>query len=187
MIAVIDCGSKKVPYIVQAISPISEVKTFDPFDFHPKEYPQLSGVVISGAPILITEINLQPYLSAFEWIKSTQIPVLGICFGHQIIGLLHGANGAKMMEDRDWREVEFFEAHMLNDNLPKVTQMMQDHCEAISIPSDFRLIASSDVCVNEAMTHKSKSLFGVQFHPEVSNQQGTQLIQNFIQHCLKHA
>ena len=62
-----------------------------------------------------------------------------------------------MREDRSWQEVEFFNGASLISRLPKVLQMMEDHCEVISIPSGFELLASSDVCVNEAMAHKTKT------------------------------
>ena len=63
--------------------------------------------------------------------------------------------------------------------------MIEDHCESISIPNGFKLIASSDVCVNEAMQHHSELIFGVQFHPEVSGNHGRILFENFIKLCEK--
>jgi GMP synthase (glutamine-hydrolysing) len=64
--------------------------------------------------------------------------------------------------------------------------MMEDHCESISLPKGFKLLAVSDACVNEAMCHASKPWMGVQFHPEVSGNQGTLLIENFVNLCLKN-
>ncbi len=185
MIAIIDCGSSKVPYIEECIDTEMDFVTFQWDQIDLEKLNSCKGVVISGAPKLVTEIDLSPYLKAFSWIKETQLPVLGICFGHQIIGLLHGANAGKMKEDRDWQEIEFYKDHPLINKLPKTLKMMEDHCEAISIPSGFELIAGSDACVNEGMEHKSKPLFGVQFHPEVSGNHGLVLLQNFISYCLK--
>jgi GMP synthase (glutamine-hydrolysing) len=56
---------------------------------------------------------------------------------------------------------------------------MEDHCESISVPPGFVLVASSDACVNEIMQHQTKPFFGVQFHPEVSGNHGSLLIENF--------
>ena len=64
--------------------------------------------------------------------------------------------------------------------------MMEDHCETISIPQGFELVASSDACVNEAMQHKERAIFGVQFHPEVSGNHGRILIENFIKVCQRN-
>lgn len=65
--------------------------------------------------------------------------------------------------------------------------MMEDHCETISIPANFKLIASSDACVNEAMEHTELPLFGIQFHPEVSGNHGRIVIENFVNFCLNRA
>ena len=85
-----------------------------------------------------------------------------------------------MKEDRDWQTIEIYEDCPLFDKLPIEIQMMEDHCEAISIPPGFELVASSDTCVNEAMQHRVKPIFGIQFHPEISGLQGGIVIDNFL-------
>lgn len=185
MILVIDCGSSKTKYIEQVVDDFIDVKPCRLMDFEEEVLQDVKGVIISGAPLLITEVNMEPYLEKMKWIKSTSLPVLGICFGHQLIGILHGAFGSKMREDRDWQVIEAFEDSPLFNRLPNEVEMMQDHCETISIPEHFLLIASSDACVNEVMQHKEKPLFGVQFHPEVSGNHGRILIENFVNLCLE--
>lgn len=185
MILVIDCGSSKTKYIEQIVDDFIDVKPCKLMDFTVNELQNINGVIISGAPLLITEINMEPYLEKLNWIKTTSLPVLGICFGHQVIGLLHGAFGSKMKEDRDWQIVEAFETSPLFNRLPDEIEMMEDHCETISIPENFKLIASSDACVNEVMQHNDKPIYGVQFHPEVSGNHGRIMIENFINVCLE--
>lgn len=185
MILVIDCGSSKTKYIEQIVDDFIDVKPCKLLDFEITELQNVKGVIISGAPLLITEINMEPYLEKLEWIKSTTLPVLGICFGHQVIGLIHGAFGSKMKEDRDWQIVEAFETSPLFNRLPDEIEMMEDHCETISIPENFKHIASSDACVNEVMQHNEKPLYGVQFHPEVSGNHGKIMIENFVNICLE--
>jgi len=90
-----------------------------------------------------------------------------------------------MREDRDLQEIEFLHKDPLFARMPSVTQMMEDHCEAISIPPNFTLMAISDACVNEGMKHNEKNLYGVQFHPEVSGNMGSVLIENFTRICEK--
>ena len=160
-----------------------DFKTIPFLDFTLSDCTDCAGVIISGAPLLITEMDMSPYLAKMAWIKEIEIPVLGICFGHQIIGLSHGAFGSVMREDRDWQEIEFLEKEMLFSRMPQVVEMMEDHCESISVPPQFKLLAISDACVNEAMRHESKNIFGVQFHPEVSGNMGRVLIENFIHIC----
>lgn len=180
MILILNCGSSKTPYIEDLVDEFSDYKTVPILDFKMEDLEAVKGVIISGAPLLITEQNIVPYLEKIAWIKTTSIPVLGICFGHQLIGLTFGAFGSRMREDRDWQTIEVYEDCPLFDKLPTEFEMMEDHCETISIPAGFQLVASSDTCVNEAMQHTSLPLYGVQFHPEVSGNLGRIVIENFI-------
>ena len=91
-----------------------------------------------------------------------------------------------MREDRDVQLIEVFEDSLLFDKLPTEFEMLEDHCETISIPQHFKLVASSDACVNEAMEHQSLPIFGVQFHPEVSGNYGRIIFDNFIKIALNH-
>ncbi len=186
MILIIDCGSQKTPFIEEAVDLQMDFETVGLWDVTKAQTEGKLGVIISGAPILITEIDYTKHLEQLAFLKELEIPVLGICFGHQVLGLLHGALPSRQKEDRDWQTIESLEEHALFDKLPTEFEMMEDHCESISVPKDFRLLAVSDACVNEAMCHTSKQLIGVQFHPEVSGNQGTLLIENFVNICILH-
>ncbi len=183
MILLIDFGSSKAPFISNAVDEFMDVTTVGFLDFTEDDLANVQGVILSGAPLLVTEIDMSTYIASMNWIKATELPVLGICFGHQLLGILHGAFASRMKADRDWQTIEAFEDSPLLDRLPDEFQMMEDHCETISIPQGFDLIASSDACVNEMMQHKTKPLFGVQFHPEVSGNHGRVLIENFVKVC----
>lgn len=183
MILIVDCGSKKTPYIEEIIDDFIDYKTKSILTLSEDDLNDVIGIVISGAPLLITEMDLIPYINKTNWIKTTNLPILGICFGHQLIGLHFGAYGSKIKEDRDLQIIGILEYTTIFDKLPDEFEMMEDHCETISIPADFNLIASSDACVNEAMQHKSKSIFGVQFHPEVSGNLGRVIFENFVKIC----
>jgi GMP synthase (glutamine-hydrolysing) len=185
MILIIDCGSNKTKYIEQIVDEFMDVVPAKLFDFEISQLENVKGVIISGAPLLVTEIDMTPYFEKLEWIKETSLPVLGICFGHQVMGMLHGAFPSKMKEDRDWQLIEAYTDCPLFNKLPNEVEMMEDHCETISIPENFELVASSDPCVNEVMQHIEKPLFGIQFHPEVSGNHGRIVLENFVNLCLK--
>lgn len=187
MITVIDCGSSKTPFIESCVDEFEDVQVVAMYDFDYSSFSSAQGFIISGAPILITEKDPAPFLALFSWLKETDKPVLGICFGHQILGLTYGALASRIREDRDWQIVEVLEDCPLFDKLPSEIELMEDHCEAISIPANFIHVAVSDACVNEAMMHQTKSLYGVQFHPEVSGNHGRVIIENFVHICQQQA
>ena len=180
MIAVINCGSSKTPLIAQHLEEYQDVQVIGLLDFSTEILNQFTGVVISGAPILLTEIDPAPYLQKLSWIKTYQKPILGICFGHQLIGLLHGARIAKMKEDRDFQEIEVLKDDLIFDRLPDIFEMQEDHCEAINLPNEFKLLASSSYSEVEVMKHLEKKIYGCQFHPEVSSIDGEKFIANFL-------
>lgn len=183
MILVIDCGSTKSPFILEAVDAVDDCRMISMIEFKLTDLEDVNGVIISGAPRLVTEIELDPILEIFNWIKEEKLPVLGICFGHQVIGLLYGAYPSRIKEDRDWQEIDCFQECPILDKLPPTIRMVEDHCEAISVPYGFSLVGSSDACVNEIMMHQSKPIFGVQFHPEVSGNHGAIIIENFVHLC----
>ena len=59
----------------------------------------------------------------------------------------------------------------------------EEHSESITLPEEFLLLAKSKTCDNEVMKHKTKSIYGTQFHPEVSDNNGKILFRNFLKLC----
>jgi GMP synthase (glutamine-hydrolysing) len=105
---------------------------------------------------------------------------LGICLGHQIIGLLYGAEiqAGKRIDKKE--RIEIIKENDLFKNIKNFSLFKQAHCESITLPTEFILLAKSKSCENEAMKHKNKKIYGVQFHPEVSEKNGRKLFDNFV-------
>ncbi len=179
-ILIIDCGSSKVPEIEKLVSHLKtpyetqkllDIESVDGF----------SGIIISGAPILLTQKDVGIYLEKAKIVFSNpKLPVLGICFGHQLMGMHHGSSISLCTESRTWEEINFSTPFTLNTSSAATIRFFEDHCECIDLPEQFTLIASSGTCTVETMQHNINPWFGVQFHPEVSGPQGQELIANFI-------
>lgn len=185
MIVIIDCGSSKTPYIEDMVYEFMDTRVVSLFEFNFQDHSDAKGFIISGAPILITEVDPDPYLANFLWLNEVAVPVLGICFGHQMLGMTYGSLPNRQRDDRDWQTIEIIAECPLFERMATEISFMEDHCEAISIPAEFIHVGVSDATVNEAMMHKTKLQYGVQFHPEVSGNVGALLFENFVNICLK--
>lgn len=179
MIRIVDFGSSKTPQIKACVEPFVPCEVVSDREFNEKLGLDASGLILSGAPILLSQIDYSSYLERYAWLKNYPKPLLGICFGHQLLGLLNQASVALQREDREMQWIEVIAKNPLWENIENPVLMQEDHCESISVPRNFVLSAASDPTVNEAMHHESLPQFGVQFHPEVSGKAGEQLIENF--------
>ncbi len=184
MLCVIDCGTSWLGEIKNNLDnlghesrvvKLDEIKNTDLNNF--------CGIIISGAPTLLTKVNLEEYLHRFGFLRSTKLPVLGICLGHQVMGLIYGAKiNAKKMIDK-MEKIQILEQDYLFEGIKTLSEFREEHSEFITLPKGFIKLAKSDSCENESMKHKDKNLFGVQFHPEVSGENGKKIFANFLKLC----
>jgi GMP synthase (glutamine-hydrolysing) len=185
-ILIIDCGSSKVPAIEKMVTETAASYITIKLN-NLNILPDTSGIIISGAPILLTEVDPVPYLQKAKILFANEhLPILGICFGHQLMGILHGSKVCRCNEDRDWQTIFIKEPSHLIPLKFDEEKFMEDHCECIDLPASFNLLGSSGTCENEMMAHRANPWYGVQFHPEVSEKSGYDLIANFIAICRKH-
>jgi GMP synthase (glutamine-hydrolysing) len=138
-----------------------------------------AAIIISGNPALICDTGTD-FLADFDVLRALRLPVLGICFGHQVIGMLYGAEVSIGTEDRDLRRMEILQGEPLFAGLSGEDEFQEDHAEEITLPRGFIHVASSSHCFNEAMVHPELPVYGVQFHPESSGRAGKALITNFL-------
>lgn len=186
MILIIDCGTSWLEEIKQNVTKQGhQYKVIKIDNLNNCNLSSFSGIIISGAPTLLTQLNLKEFLKPFAFIKTITVPVLGICLGHQIIGLLHGSkiDRSKMVNKKE--SIKITKNNGLFSDIKNNSLFREEHSEYITLPKQFHLIADSDSCNNEAMKHKKINVYGTQFHPEVSGRNGKLLIRNFLQLCAK--
>ena len=182
-IIIVDCGSSKTKNIAESLATCAcETQLIlldEANDFH---FNAFDAIVISGGPKLFTDPFQLPELKRqFTFIANLKKPTLGICLGHQAIGLSFGSNIFMGEARRSQETIQKIQAHPLLTDLPETFLMNEDHCEGISLPAGFCLLASSDFYTVEAMACDASGFYGVQFHPEVSMQNGQVVIRNFCQ------
>jgi len=147
---------------------------------------KIDGLVLSGgAP----RIGLKETLGNIdEYLEKAEFPILGICAGHQYMARFFGGD-AKPAENAEFGKVELtiIKENTLFEKVPKKSIVWESHNDEVTkIPDDFELLASSKDCKIQAMKHKQKPLYGLQFHPEVEHTEyGEQIFKNFIKICEK--
>jgi GMP synthase-like glutamine amidotransferase len=182
-IAVIDCGSKKLDAICSLVKELGCSLEKIPLDgAKSTEFKAFQAAIISGGPLRFTDPGKTPHLEErFEFISRLPMPTLGICLGHQALGLRHGAMVFRGPEIRRPEKIELLHPHPLFEGIASGTLFGEDHCEGITLPERFTLLASSASYAVEAMAAEDKPFFyGVQFHPEISGEPGRKIFQNFI-------
>lgn len=179
-VAIVDCGSSKVPEIARVLERCGVASSvIEPEDLLLIETHLPSALILSGNPALIQDTGTD-FLTNFGVLRELRLPILGICFGHQVIGLLYGGKVSLGKEDRDLRQIEVLQQNLLFSGISGTAEFQQDHTEEVSVPTQFVHLASSSHCHNEAMAHPDLPVYGVQFHPESSGDAGERLIRNFL-------
>ena len=144
------------------------------------------GVVLSGSPDMMSEEKTKAkFRLESEAIIESKVPVLGVCFGHQMMASAFGADVVK-----DGKHVlEMVETEILADDplfegLAKRVMLLESRHEIVrSLPGCFRLLARSATSEIASMKHETRPLYGVQFHPERytrENPQGNRVVGNFV-------
>ena len=143
----------------------------------------VKGIILSGGPLNVYEIKKYSF---DKKIINNGIPVLGICFGHQILSKLNGGK-VKQSKHREFGLVNIIKKKesLLTKNFfnnQNITKVWMSHADQVSkLPNNFNVIASSQNSKFAIIANKQKNFYGVQFHPEVTHTvNGKKLLSNFV-------
>lgn len=143
-------------------------------------------VILTGSNFMLSKSDTQiVFREEMDLVKELAAPILGICFGHQLIGAAYGVKVRDLGRTvRALKDIKLVERDPVFDGLPDVIRVSESHRQAIAnLPSEFRLLAESPTSRIESIVHKNRPIYGVQFHPERSddkNPHGRTIIQNFL-------
>jgi GMP synthase (glutamine-hydrolysing) len=181
-ILILDFGSQYTQLIARRIREAQVYSEIVPFHL-PLQAIQThapSGIILSGGPASVYDTGAplcDPAL--FE----LGVPILGICYGMQLMTHLLGGGVARSLKREYGRAtLRIRERSPLFTDLPKSTSVWMSHGDRIeAIPAGFTSIAETAHSPAAAMQDRRRGLYALQFHPEVAHTEaGAQLLQNFV-------
>ncbi|MDR0900625.1 MAG: GMP synthase subunit A [Methanobrevibacter sp.] len=138
------------------------------------------GLILGGGPSIKESGN------SLDYISNMDIPILGICLGHQLIAKSFGGEiSTSATESYAQIEIDILDENALFKGLSPSMEVWTSHKDEVkTLPKDFEITANSPICDIEAMKHKNKDIFGIQFHPEVHHTpKGDSIFKNFYEIC----
>ena len=138
------------------------------------------GIIFTGGPNSVYD-EKSPHYS--PEILDLGIPILGICYGHQLISFMAGGKIESAESGSEYGKTELFTDDCpLFLGVPRKSYCFMSHTDYVKeLPKGFSVIAKTPNCPCGAMWNKDKNIYGVQFHPEVTHTEfGEQVLKNFI-------
>ncbi len=138
------------------------------------------GIIFTGGPNSVYDES-SPHYDAR--ILSLGIPILGICYGAQLMAYMAGGKVASAQDSSEYGKTRLFcKECRLFENVPEISDSFMSHTDYIeTVPDGFTVVAFTEKCPCAAMCNEDKRLYAVQFHPEVTHTvYGTQMIRNFV-------
>ena len=180
-IVILDFGSQTTQLIGRRVREMDTFCEILPYNKFPKDDNNIIGVILSGSPYSVYDqeafrVDFSQFIGKY--------PVLGICYGAQLMAYCYGGK----VEPAGSREygrahLKFFEAeNPLFKGFEPDSQVWMSHGDTITqLPEGFHAIASTEDVKYAAYANLEKRIWAVQYHPEVHHSlQGFQLLRNFV-------
>jgi len=180
-IVVLDFGSQYSHLICRRIRDFSVYAELVPFDISLENLTKLNpkGIIFSGGPSSVYDPDAPiPDKKIFQ----LNVPILGICYGHQII--VNNFGGKIKRANKEYGSSVLTidsNSDILNGIGDSVRAWMSHGDEAEDVPEGFEIIGHTESSRSAAIANKQKTVFGIQFHPEVVHtEKGTDILKNFV-------
>ncbi len=181
-ILILDFGSQYTQLIARRVRELNVYCEIHPYNKIPFITSAVKGIILSGSPCSVRD-NGSPDidLTVFDG-----IPLLGVCYGAQLIAQKHGGN-VLPSQIREYGRAKLSTVDHHSDLLKEIsldTQVWMSHADTIaSVPDTFQVIASTPSVRIAAYQVIGKPMYGIQFHPEVTHTtEGKNLLRNFVVH-----
>ena len=182
IVLVLDFGSQYNQLIARRVRENNAYSKIVPHDIGPRQIQSIGpkGLIFSGGPASVYGNNIpQPH----DGIYSLGIPILGICYGMQVMAKQLGGN-VRRSGKREYGHaiLSINDRKDLFDDLPRNIACWMSHGDSVSrLPGGFERIAHTSSTRFAAMRDRKRRFYGVQFHPEVAHtDMGDKILDNFV-------
>ncbi|MBQ5152804.1 glutamine-hydrolyzing GMP synthase [Macrococcoides caseolyticum] len=186
LILVLDFGSQYNQLITRRIREMGVYSELHDHEISIEEIKKMNpkGIILSGGPNSVYE---EGSFTVDPEIFNLGVPVMGVCYGMQLMTKLLGGSVERANEREYGKAVIKAETHSLFTKLPEEQTVWMSHSDkVINLPEGFNVIAHSPSCKYAAIENPERNLYGVQFHPEVRHSEyGNDLLRNFIREICK--
>lgn len=180
-IIVLDFGSQYSHLICRRIREFSVYAELVPFDTSLEKIKEMNpkGIIFSGGPSSVyNKDSPRPDSKIFE----QKLPLLGICYGHQLIVDNFGGKVKRANKEYGHSTLTIDSDSNLLDGVGDSLRAWMSHGdEAENIPEGFEIIGHTERSHAAAIANKKQSIYGIQFHPEVVHtENGIKILKNFV-------
>jgi GMP synthase (glutamine-hydrolysing) len=182
-ILILDFGSQFTQLIARAVREANVYCEIIPFQKSFVIDPTLKGIILSGSPFSVNEDGA-PSVDIPSFIQ--KVPVLGVCYGAQLTAKLFGGRVDKSNKREYGRaRLQLHKDDILLSGVSNDSQVWMSHSDSITaLPADFEILATTEsipVAGFRRISTDAKSLYGIQFHPEVYHStEGKKILHNFL-------
>ena len=147
-----------------------------------RNFNNVKGIILSGGPSTVTKSNFQTIpKNIFE----KKIPILGICYGLQLIAKLFGGKIKSSKKRREFGRAFIFkkkQSDLMKNFFSKKNSVWMSHEDAVvKLPKNFKVVAFTKSSKLTVIENSKNKIYGVQFHPEVTHtDNGKQIFKNFL-------
>jgi GMP synthase (glutamine-hydrolysing) len=198
-ILIIDFGSQYTQLIAKQIRFLhvyTEVIPYNKFnklnklnDNDTRQYDNIKGIILSGSPYSVINGNY-PTID-FDFINNCNIPILGICYGSQLLAKMYGGEVIhKEHGEFGKHNINLIteQSHSLLFDIPEKMNVWMSHNDTIEVEnkenSKIIILAKTNNDINAIFKIKDMNIYGIQFHPEVSHtENGNKFFYNFVKKC----
>ncbi len=167
---------------IRELGAYTEVVPYTRFeDYLSERKDKIKAIILSGGPASVNSFSGD--VSKYSSILDLKVPVLGICFGHQLIAKLLGGEVRRGKGEFGRTEVEVVREDPIFAGWGKREDVWMSHRDYVAeLPNSAEVLAVSDKGYIAAFRIKGKLTYGIQFHPEVRHTpKGMKLLKNFLE------